>query len=75
MSQSNFTGKRALITGASSGIGAEFADLLAAQKVNLVLAARRREPMEQLAADLRRKYGVDVSSRQSTLLRPAQPLA
>jgi len=55
-----FTGKRALITGASSGLGLEFADLLAAQKVNLVLAARRREPMEKLAADLRRKYGVDV---------------
>lgn len=60
MSQNSFTGKRALITGASSGIGVEFADLLAAQKVNLVLAARRREPMEELAADLRRKYGVEV---------------
>jgi short-subunit dehydrogenase len=55
-----FAGKWALITGASSGLGLEFADLLAAQKVNLVLAARRRKPMEQLAADLRRKYGVDV---------------
>ena len=53
-------GKRALVTGASSGLGLEFADLLAAQKVNLVLAARRQEPMEKLAADLRRKYGVDV---------------
>src|SRR5437868_3048021 len=53
-------GKRALITGASSGLGLEFADLLAAQKVNLVLAARRTEPMEKLAADLRRKYEVDV---------------
>jgi NAD(P)-dependent dehydrogenase (short-subunit alcohol dehydrogenase family) len=49
-----------LITGASSGLGVEFADLLAAQKVNLVLAARRQEPMEKLASDLRRKYGVDV---------------
>jgi short-subunit dehydrogenase len=56
----SFAGKRALITGASSGLGLEFADQLAAQKVNLVLAARRREPMEELAADLRRKYGVDV---------------
>jgi len=56
----SFAGKRALITGASSGLGLEFADLLAAQKVNLVLVARRQEPMEKLASDLRRKYGVDV---------------
>lgn len=56
----SFAGKRALITGASSGLGVEFADLLAAQKVNLVLAARRQEPMEKLASDLRHKYGVDV---------------
>jgi len=61
MSRNSFAGKRALITGASSGIGAEFAELLAAQKVNLVLAARRREPMDELAADLRRKHGVDVT--------------
>ncbi|MBB3934120.1 SDR family NAD(P)-dependent oxidoreductase [Aureimonas phyllosphaerae] len=52
--------KRALVTGASSGLGLEFADLLAAQGVDLVLAARRREPMEELAADLRARYGVDV---------------
>lgn len=52
--------RRALITGASSGMGLEYADLLAAQKVNLVLAARRREPMEKLAAELRQKYGVEV---------------
>src|SRR5918912_2428586 len=56
----SFAGKRALITGASSGLGLEFADLLAARKVNLVLAARRREPMEKLASDLRHNYGVDV---------------
>src|SRR5438445_11421473 len=56
----SFAGKWALITGASSGFGLEFADLLAAQKVNLVLVARRQEPMEKLASDLRRKYGVEV---------------
>ena len=70
MSRSSFTGKRALITGASSGLGVEFADLLAAQKVNLVLAARRREPMEKLAADLRRKYGVDVLVEPIDLASP-----
>jgi hypothetical protein len=53
-------GRWALITGASSGLGLEFADLLAAQRVNLVLAARRQELMEKLAADLRRRHGIEV---------------
>jgi uncharacterized protein len=66
----SFAGKRALITGASSGLGLEFADLLAAQKVNLVLAARRQEPMEKLASDLRRKYGVDVLVEAIDLASP-----
>jgi len=65
-----FAGKWALITGASSGLGVEFADLLAAQKVNLVLAARRQEPMEKLASDLRRKYGVDVMVETIDLASP-----
>ena len=66
----SFAGKWALITGASSGLGAEFADLLAAQKVNLVLAARRQEPMEKLASELRRKYGVDVLVEAIDLASP-----
>lgn len=66
----SFAGKWALITGASSGLGLEFADLLAAQKVNLVLAARRQESMEKLAADLRRKYGVDVLVEAIDLAAP-----
>src|SRR3954467_372110 len=63
-------GKRALITGASSGLGLEFADLLAAQKVNLVLAARRKEPMEKLASDLHRKYGGEVLVEPIDLASP-----
>lgn len=69
----SFAGKRALITGASSGLGLEFADLLAAQKVNLVLAARRREPMERLAADLRHKHGIDVLVEAIDLASPGAP--
>ena len=56
----NISGKRALITGASSGLGVEFAGLLAQRKVNLVLAARRQEPMEKLASQLRSKHGIEV---------------
>ena len=66
----SFAGKWALITGASSGLGLEFADLMAAQKVNLILAARRQESMEKLASDLRRKYGVDVLVEAIDLASP-----
>ena len=54
------TGRWALVTGASSGFGVEFATLLAERGANLILVARRREPMEQLAERLRREYRVQV---------------
>jgi short-subunit dehydrogenase len=56
----NVAGKWALVTGASSGFGVHFATLLAEQKANLVLAARRIEPMEQLAKQLRQRHNVSV---------------
>src|SRR5437867_6028648 len=56
----NVSGKWALVTGASSGFGVEFANLLAERKANLILAARRIEPMEGLAEQLRQRTGVSV---------------
>ncbi len=50
----------ALITGASSGLGKEFARHLAARKINLVLAARREAPMQELAAELRQEHGIEI---------------
>jgi short-subunit dehydrogenase len=50
----------AVITGASSGLGKAFAELLATQGVNLVIAARRTEELAQLAAELTQKYNVTV---------------
>lgn len=52
--------ERVLLTGASSGIGLELARLFAADHSDLVLVARRRDVMEDLASQLRTKHGVDV---------------
>ncbi len=64
-------GKRALVTGASSGLGAGFARALADAGAELVLAARRMEPLEALAAEIQAAGGqalavsMDVTSAES----------
>jgi hypothetical protein len=62
----------ALITGASSGLGAEFARQLAAAGSNLILVARRKEKLEELAAELRRSYGVAAEVFPADLARPGE---
>ena len=52
--------KIALITGASAGLGAEFAEQLAAQGADLVLCARRLERLNALADSLRSKHKVHI---------------
>ncbi|MES1924558.1 SDR family oxidoreductase [Salinisphaera sp. T31B1] len=51
-------GPWALITGASAGIGAEFARQIAARGIHVALVARRRERLEALADDLAQQHGV-----------------
>ena len=52
--------EKALVTGASSGIGREIARVLGAQGCNLVITARRRGELEALAEELTEKHGIDV---------------
>ena len=61
-------GPWALVTGASSGLGAEFARQLAAKGLNIIMTARRRDRMEALAEELRREHNVEsrVISRDLT---------
>lgn len=65
-----FNGTTALVTGASSGLGEEFARELARRHANLVLTARSREKLETLAADLSRVNGVSVQVIVQDLSEP-----
>lgn len=65
--------RRALITGASAGLGKEFARQLASTGKDLVLVARRREPMEALAGELRAVYGAKVYILTADMSEPGAP--
>ncbi len=71
-STQDFNGKWALVTGASSGIGAALARELAKHGAKLILTARRRDRLETLGAELTAK-GTEVRIVTADLNDPAAP--
>ncbi len=72
------TGKIALVTGASSGLGAQFARVLAAQGAKVILASRRTERLKELKAQIETQGGqagvisldvTDVAGIQAAILK------
>lgn len=66
----NDKNKYALITGATSGFGYEFAKLFAADSYNLILVARSNEGLEGVARELTSQYSIDVKTIAQDLFSP-----
>lgn len=64
------TGKKALVCGASKGMGRSCAQLLAKEGVHLVLVARNESTLDETAMALRNAYGVDVDVIGADLSKP-----
>jgi len=73
MDKQKLQGKWALVTGASSGLGVDFAHDLATRGCNLLLVARRQERLETVAQEIMADYGVDAKVIAMDLGTPNAP--
>jgi len=68
-------GKTAMVTGASSGLGVDFARQLAKRGARLILVARRADRLAAVQDEIARKYGVEVETIVMDLCAPGAPEA
>jgi len=73
MTKSAIETRTALITGASAGIGRDYARFLAARGYNLILTARRGDLLETLGSELSAAFGTSVYCFPDDLADPAAP--
>ncbi|HEX4442376.1 MAG TPA: SDR family oxidoreductase [Galbitalea sp.] len=66
----DYRGSTVLITGASSGLGAEFARQLAARGAHLVLVARRKDRLEALKSELEAAHAIEATVVAADLTAP-----
>lgn len=65
----DYRGITALVTGASTGLGEEFARQLASRGCNLILAARSEDKLKRLAVELQLSRKTEVAVMPADLLR------
>ena len=62
-----FRGEWALITGASIGLGSEYAKALARRGMNVILVARSKDKLELLAKEIAEEYNVEAMVRLAAI--------
>lgn len=67
------TGKTALVTGATSGIGRELANLFAKDGYNLVLVARSSDSLKEIAEEYEKQFGITATFIAKDLVDPKAP--